>query len=141
MNASSGDAHGAASLRDYLNVVRRRKWIILQAVILVPLAAVLYSLQQTPVYESSATVLLSRQDLSDQLNNIQSQTANSNTLVPTQAEVARVPEIFERTIAQAGLRTMTAEQFAAESSVGQSANADTLRLTVRNTDPKLATTL
>ena len=39
---SSGHAAHAATLRDYLNVVRRRKWVILQAVVLVPLAAVLF---------------------------------------------------------------------------------------------------
>ena len=39
---SEGDARGGhgASLRDYLRVVRRRKWIILQAVLLVPAVAV-----------------------------------------------------------------------------------------------------
>src|SRR5581483_5706065 len=105
MNASSGDAHGAASLRDYLNVVKRQKWIILQAVILVPLVALLYSWHETPMYQASATVLLSRQDLADQLNDIQNQSANSSTLVPTQAAVARVPDIARRAIAQLGLRT------------------------------------
>ncbi|HEY6016196.1 MAG TPA: Wzz/FepE/Etk N-terminal domain-containing protein, partial [Gaiellaceae bacterium] len=62
---------GAATLRDYLQVARRRKWIILQAVVLVPLAAVLFSLQQTPVYQASADVLLSRQNLANTLNGLQ----------------------------------------------------------------------
>lgn len=34
----------SATLRDYLLVARRRKWIILQAVVLVPAAAVAFSL-------------------------------------------------------------------------------------------------
>ena len=41
MPAAGPGAH-AATLRDYLHVVRRRKWIILLAVVLVPLAAVLF---------------------------------------------------------------------------------------------------
>src|SRR5581483_12357085 len=137
MNASSGDAHGAASLRDYLNVIRRRKAVILQAVILIPLAAVLYSMHETPMYQASATVLLSRQDLADQLNDIQNQSASSNTLVPTQAAVARVPDIARRAIARLGLHGMTPEQFLAHSSVAQSANADTLVFRFRSTDPSL----
>ena len=64
----SEEGHAAAhihssTLRDYLRVVRRRKWIILQAVVLVPLAAVLVSLRQQDLYESSAQVLLSKADL------------------------------------------------------------------------------
>ena len=44
-----GDAHGGhnTSLRDYLRVVRRRNWIILQAVLLVPAVAV-GLIQQNP---------------------------------------------------------------------------------------------
>src|SRR5579862_7766085 len=94
----TGVEHGASSLRDYLHIARRQKWIILQAVLLVPLAALLYSFHETPVYQGTATVLLSRQDLADQVTNVQNATANSTTLVPTQAAVARVTEIAARTI-------------------------------------------
>ena len=40
MTAGGHVAH-AATLRDYLHVARRRKWIILQAVVLVPLHAII----------------------------------------------------------------------------------------------------
>lgn len=46
MSASGTDESGSA-LRDYLNVARRRKWIIFEAVVLVPVAAVAFSLTQT----------------------------------------------------------------------------------------------
>jgi succinoglycan biosynthesis transport protein ExoP len=135
----TGDGgHGAASLRDYLSIVRRQRWIIVQAIVLVPVLALLYSWHQTPVYQGSATVLLSRQNLADQLTNAQNPTANSNTLVPTQAAVARVADIARRTIAQLGLTTVTAEQFLASSSVSQSLNADTLGFNYRSTDASLA---
>jgi succinoglycan biosynthesis transport protein ExoP len=132
------EGHGAATLRDYLHIVRRQKWIILQAVVLVPLAALLYSWHETPIYQGSATVLLSRQDLADQVTNVQNATANSTTLVPTQAAVARVTQIASRTIAQLGLRTMTPRQFLLDSSVTQSSNADTLGFEFRSADPLLA---
>ncbi|HEV2070819.1 MAG TPA: polysaccharide biosynthesis tyrosine autokinase [Acidimicrobiales bacterium] len=45
-------------LRDYLAVLRRRKWSVLVSVAVVVLAAVAVSLVQTPVYEASAEVLL-----------------------------------------------------------------------------------
>ena len=46
---SGGHAAHAATLRDYLHVVRRRKWIILQAVVL---AALLFSLSQQKLYQT-----------------------------------------------------------------------------------------
>ena len=45
-------------LRDYLAVLRRRKWSVLLSVAVVVLAAVAASLVQNPVYEASADVLL-----------------------------------------------------------------------------------
>ena len=53
-----GQGDHAAELRDYLNVVRRRKWMILAAVVLVPAVAVVLSLRQKPAYQASASVLL-----------------------------------------------------------------------------------
>ena len=69
---SEGDARGGhgASLRDYLRVVRRRKWIILQAVLLVPAVAVGLSLRQEKVYKATSQVLLVQQNPADQFNGI-----------------------------------------------------------------------
>src|SRR3954465_10933627 len=64
----------ASTLRDYVAVARRRKWIILQALVLVPVAALLFSLHQQKRYEASAQVLLSRQNLANTLNGIQDPT-------------------------------------------------------------------
>jgi capsular exopolysaccharide synthesis family protein len=44
--------------RDYLRVMQRRKAIIVPAVLIVTVAAVVYSLLQTPVYAASAELLL-----------------------------------------------------------------------------------
>jgi tyrosine-protein kinase len=137
---ASGDAHGATSLRDYLNVARRRKWIILQAVLLVPIAAVVYSLQQTPVYSASAQVLLSRQNLATSLTGIQdpSQITPDSVIVQTQSELARIPEIARRSIVALNLHTMTPGEFLANSSVSSSLNTDLLGFSFKSTDSKLA---
>src|ERR1035437_3835285 len=91
-----------ATLRDYLHVVRRRKWIILQAVVLVPLAAVLFSLHQQTLYTAGAQVLLSSQNLAAQLTGTQSTGINlqPDRIAQTQADVARVPELAQRVLAQ-----------------------------------------
>jgi succinoglycan biosynthesis transport protein ExoP len=52
------DAQQASTLRNYLQVTRRRRWLILAVVVLVPLFAVFFSLRQEKLYEASAQVLV-----------------------------------------------------------------------------------
>jgi capsular exopolysaccharide synthesis family protein len=49
-------------LRDYLSVIRARRWVIIQAVVVVAATAVLVSLMQPPVYVGEARVLISERD-------------------------------------------------------------------------------
>lgn len=49
-------------LRDYLRVIRSRKWVILQAAIIVAVAALAASVLQSKTYEGEAKVLISGQD-------------------------------------------------------------------------------
>ena len=49
-------------LRDYLKVVRARKWIIIQAVVVVTLTALVVSFLQPKSYEGEARVLISEKD-------------------------------------------------------------------------------
>ena len=131
--------HGIA-LQQYLQVVRRRKWIIVSAVVLVPVAAILLSVRQTPVYEASAKVLLSRENLANSLTGVQDPnlSVDNATLVQTEADVARIPVIAQRVLTQLGLRGTTPQQFLGDSSVSTAQNSDILTFSVRNTDSGLA---
>ena len=80
---SEGTHQHGSTLRDDLRVVKRRRWIIPQAVIQVPLAAVLSSLRQEKMYQASAEVLLSQQP---------------DRVAQTQADLARVPEVARGTL-------------------------------------------
>jgi succinoglycan biosynthesis transport protein ExoP len=128
-----------ATLRDYLHVVRRRKWIILQAVVLVPLAAVLFSLHQKPVYQASAQVLLSRQNLANTLNGIQDPGAliQSQTFAQTQADIAQSPQVAQRVLAKLQLKR-TVQDFHSKTSVSPATNADVLTFTADDADRGLA---
>src|SRR3954462_14743750 len=97
---TTGHSSHAATLRDYLHVVKRRKWIIVQAVVLVPAAAMAFSLHQQKLYEAQAQVLLSTQNLAAQLTNTQSTGINlqPDRIAQTQAGVARVPTIANRVV-------------------------------------------
>ena len=139
MTTGEHGAH-AATLRDYLHVVRRRKWIILQAVVLVPLAAVLFSLHQQTRYQATSEVLLNRQNLANSLTGAQDPSVYQQdaTITQTQAYVARVPAVAAGALKRAHETTLTPQQLLGMSSVSVKANADLLDFSVTNHDPLLA---
>ena len=127
-----------STLRDYLQVARRRKWIILQAVVLVPLAAVAFSLHQQSRDEASAAVLLSQQDLAAQLTGTSVYNASTpDREAQTQAALARVPAVAQSAIGAAHVH-MTPDEFLASSSVTPSANSDILTFSFADQEPRIA---
>lgn len=131
---------GHSALHEYLAVLRRRKWLVLLAVVLVPAAAVGFSLTQKPKYQATAEVLLSRQNLAASLNNVidPNLTVSPERLIQTQADIAAVPQVARRVVAAAGIRGLTAAQFLAASSVSAKTGADLLVFKVANREPTLA---
>jgi succinoglycan biosynthesis transport protein ExoP len=55
-------------LRQYLEVLKRHKWLILEAIVVVALVAGISSSLKTPLYRSTAQVLLRPNDPTEQLN-------------------------------------------------------------------------
>ncbi|HEV7564989.1 MAG TPA: Wzz/FepE/Etk N-terminal domain-containing protein [Microbacteriaceae bacterium] len=130
-----------STLRDYLQVVRRRKWIIVEAVLIVPLAALAFSLHQHAQYQGSAQVLLSQQDLANQLTATPSYTnIPADRQAQTQAELARVPAVAQQAI-KATRTPMSATKFLAASTATAGTNADLLTFTFTSPDPELASRL
>src|SRR5215212_8431454 len=83
-----------STVRDYLDILWRRKWIILQAVILVPAVAVLWSSRQPPVYQASASVLVNTQNVAANLSGISDPSQlDAERILETQVVLARVPEV------------------------------------------------
>ncbi len=134
---TTGDS--GTTLRDYLDVARRRKWVILQAVVLVPAAAIAFSLTQTKMFEATAEVLLSRQNLAAALTGTPDQTGNlqADRIAQTQASLARVPDVARRVLRSTGAE-LTPEEFLDASSVTPKQNADLLSLSVTDRDPEQA---
>jgi Mrp family chromosome partitioning ATPase/capsular polysaccharide biosynthesis protein len=128
-----------STLRDYLQVVRRRKWIIVLATVIVPVAALVFSLRQQTMYQGSSQVLLSQQDIASQITGTQGSSFNdpADRQAQTQASLARVPNVAARAIHALRL-DMTPSAFLSASSVTAGANADTLSFAVTDHDPQLA---
>jgi tyrosine-protein kinase len=135
--------HEHSSLREYLQVLRRRKWIVITAIVVVPAAAYAFSTQQQSKYRASAEVLLSRQNLSNSLNGVQdpSLSIQPDRLAQTQADLAQVPPVIERTLKAAQVDGITPAEFAADSSGSARTDADLLTFKFTHHDPALAARL
>ena len=132
-NESAADEH-AASLRDYLDVLRRRWLIIVFFTFAVPAAAVALSLSQSPRYSASADVLISQSSLGSVLTGTQLQ-ANEplDRYAQTQVELAREPVVAGLVLRSASnLRSSVNDLLSASGvSVGQNSDILTFRVSGR----------
>jgi polysaccharide biosynthesis transport protein len=136
-SASSGPLH------HFLHVLSRRRWVVLASLVVVPLVAVVVSLRQVSLYEASADVLLSHQDLASTLTGTQNPNVSqaADRVAETQARLARVRVVAKRTLKAAGVTDKTPAEFLANSSVSSTPNADLLRFRVTDEEPALAVRL
>jgi succinoglycan biosynthesis transport protein ExoP len=121
------------NLRDYLQILGRRKWLVILVTLAIPAAAVVYSLQQDPAYRASAEVLLSRQDIAGALSGAPDTSASrdADRDARTQSELARVPAVGEAAIRAAGV-PVSIGAFLAKSSVASSPKSDLLEFQVEH---------
>lgn len=128
-----------STLRNYIGVLWRRKWVVLIPTILVPLAVLLATLRQAPVYEGRAQVLATRQELA--ASSIVGETPaldDVNRTAFTQAALAQTPAVAARVLRAAAVNEST-HQFLNRSSVEP--QDDILYFTVRDRDPDAAMSL
>jgi succinoglycan biosynthesis transport protein ExoP len=140
----SDQLDGRTTLRDYVAVLRRRKWIVLGAAVLVPLVAMPLSALQEPRFEASSLVLLNRQSLAATVTGSQDPNLleDPELLGRTQAQVAQVPALGARVVRAAGIANRSASEFLASSRVEPVAQTDVvLRFTVGDRDPNVAARL
>lgn len=142
MATNSADS-SETTLRDYLGIARRRKWIILQALLLVPAAAVAFSLTQTKLYQGTAEVLLSRQNLAAALTGTQDTNLyqEENRLAQTQTDLAGVPEVARRVLQRAQLGDRTPGELLTATAISARTNSDLLQFRVTDPDPAIAARL
>jgi succinoglycan biosynthesis transport protein ExoP len=126
------------TLRDYLGALRRWFWLVLACAVLTPLAAVYVSLRTPALYEASAQVLVKRQNLAFELQQVNDPTAfDATRLLNTQAQLARVPTVARMTLKAARVDGDASALLGASSVTAQS-SSDFLTFSVREHDPELA---
>jgi Mrp family chromosome partitioning ATPase/capsular polysaccharide biosynthesis protein len=126
----------AVTLNDYLRVARRRKWVVIQAALLLPLAAVAFSLHQQRLYEASADVLLNSENLAAAAPGtpLPGLSQEPERITQTQARVARMPEVARGALRQVSGTGLTVTDFLADSSVSSSPASDILTFAVTSSD-------
>ena len=139
--ATSADS---SFLRPLLRVLRVRRSVIAAVVVVATGAALGLSMTQKPRYEASSQVLISRTNLGNVLTGTPDPTAQEfdfNRIIQTQANLAQVPRVAQRTLKSIVVTDRTAQDFLDNSSVTSDPNTDILTLTVQDGDRRLAARL
>jgi succinoglycan biosynthesis transport protein ExoP len=128
------------TIRDYVRLLLRRKWIILAAVVLVPAAAVYLALRQPSMYESTSEVLLKQGNLAATLSGIQDTSVylDPARVAQTQIALASTPTVASAVLRRAGLKDRTANELLGQLGVTAAPNADLLDFSITDHDPAVA---
>jgi polysaccharide biosynthesis transport protein len=138
---AAADGMAVSTLRDYVDVLKRRWWVVLLPLVIVPVAAVLVSLRQPALYEASAQVLIRGESLATQLERLSDPTTEDpERNAATQAQLARVPEVARRALEEAEVNRSPSDLLGA-SSVTPAPEADLLTFSVQDADPDVAASL
>src|SRR5215216_5665181 len=122
------------TLRDYWSVVRRRKWIVVGAVIAAVVGALVLSLIQEPIYEAEAQMLVEPRAGSNVFE--QDPTLNVQNLeraIQTEIQVLEGQRVRQRVQTDLGLASLPPELNA--SAIG---STDVVSVRVRSGDPEAA---
>jgi succinoglycan biosynthesis transport protein ExoP len=121
-------------LEQALRIVRRRKWVMLQATIAVPLIALLLSATQQKEYTASATLLFRPPPAGlSETNSVIDPTREA----ATNGELVALPVVAEQAAKALGHETSAGEVFSSIE-VTPSTNADTAAIAATTTSPQLS---
>jgi succinoglycan biosynthesis transport protein ExoP len=124
------------SIRDYVALLLRRKWIVLGAIVLVPACAVALSMQQHPRYRATASVATKEGNLAAIVSGIadNSYYADPNRLAETQIALAETPAVAADVLKLAGITNGNPGALLGSTVITASGTADLLYFTVTDGD-------
>jgi capsular polysaccharide biosynthesis protein len=127
------------SLRDVLQIFRRRLWVVILVMLIFVGTAVAVSLWQTPVYEASAKLVLGQKQSEDQqvTPNLISSVEGLQLLTHTMVEAIDSRPVAEEVIQRRGLQ-MNPEDLLDNLTVEQIEDTQFLLVSYRDTDPERA---
>jgi len=127
------------TLRDQFRVLGRQRGLIAGIIVLATLIALAYSATREASYQSTAEVLLNRQNIAATLAGAPDPNSNEDPgrYAITQAELARVPAVLREAIEISGVN-IGIDEFREQSDVSSSPDSDLLDFEVDNPDPDQA---
>jgi len=126
-------------LRDYMNVIRTRKWIIIQAIVIVTLTALAVSFLQPKSFEGSAQILIAEKGSSAALfgDLLPSLSAQPERAMQTQVQLMQIRPIAEATIKKLDLQ-MTPESLLKRVTVTAVGQTNLVNITATDADAEKA---
>ena len=133
------------SLRHYIDVILRRKWLVVTATALAIAAALAYTLFQSPVYQAETTVLIEREQGLGRLLEASGEFFIDRS-IRTQMELIKSRDVLSRAVialnpnldADPALLAIQVEQLGDDVRVSQIASTDLVTVTARAPEPALA---
>jgi succinoglycan biosynthesis transport protein ExoP len=144
IDSLGGSAQQGTSLRATLKLLYRRRLTIVFCMLAVPALAAGFSLRQQKLYQAQATVLLSRQNLANEVSGVPDQlaaTPNFAQIAATQAGLAHTTAVAASTLSRLRLQRLSPQQLLSASTVSADSNSDFLTFAVTDHNPALAVRL
>jgi Mrp family chromosome partitioning ATPase/capsular polysaccharide biosynthesis protein len=128
------------TIRDYVALLLRRKWIIVATTVTVTLAAGFLSYRQPAMYRATSEVWLKQGDLAATLSGIQDNSVwlDPTRVAQTQIALASTPTVASAVLKRTGLSSWTPGKLLGQVDITAATNADLLDFSVTNHDPALA---
>ena len=126
-------------LRHYLDILRRHKWFVIEAVVVVSLAAGILSNLRMPVYQATARVLLTPNDPTQQLNPVTGNGAVGND--PDRYVAGQVNIVKSEGVAAEAVKSLpgvTVDDVERKIAVAQDGQSNVLKISATDPDPALA---
>ena len=126
-------------LRDYLQIIGVRKWVVVQAILIVTLTATGVSFLQTPTYEGEAKVLITDRDAGTALRGftVSEFTGPVERNLQTQIQLMQVRAIAEETVRELGLR-VTPDELLHRVNISAVGQTNIISVVATDPDPEMA---
>ena len=149
MSVNPPEERAPSEVREYLRVLRRRKWLVIVPTVVAVVVALVLSLMATPIYRASVQVLVQSPDQTSSAgagaNNKDLGTLSTDKTVVTSDDVvsnaiAALASLGEAPVNNAG-QPMTAHQLAKDILVTVPSDTSVLTISYSSTDPVEAATI
>ena len=115
------------TLASYLRILRRRAWILVLCLVLIPVAAVFFSQRGVKLYRSSAEIYATKESFSPALTGIQATSGSRANGAENMVYLALTPRVARRTLQALNRSDRSPDALLAQTSVGREGHEQLLR--------------